>query len=222
MIKEVYNKLLNMYGLQGWWPLSILYDKSHQGYHPGDYSYPHSKAQMFEICVGSILTQNTSWTNVEKAVLKLQENNVLDPYKILNIEKEKLGEIIKPAGYFNQKAKKLKEFASFFINLKGKTPSREDLLEVWGIGPETADSILLYAYSLPEFVVDTYTRRIFLNLGLISQSDSYDDIKNIFEKNLDKDYKLFQEYHALLVEHAKRYYVKNNKTTHCPLKELFT
>lgn len=230
MIKKIYDKLLEMYGPQGWWPLFDLHEMgqnptktgSCQGYHPSDYSYPHNEKQKFEICIGAILTQNTSWTNVEKAIIALRENNTLYPEKIIKIDSKKLGEIIKPAGYFNQKSKKLKEFSSFFIGLGDKTPTREALLDIWGIGPETADSILLYAYRQAEFVVDTYTKRIFLNLGLITEKEKYDEIKIIFEDNLEFDYKIFQEYHALLVEHAKRYYSSREKSVSCPIKAFLT
>ena len=153
---------------------------------------------------GHILTQNTSWPQVEKALLNLRKLKALTPMKIKKLNLEKLKQAIKPAGYFNQKAKKLKIFAEFYINLKGKTPTREELLNVWGIGPETADSILLYAFKVPTFVVDAYTKRIFAKLGLIEKNEQYEKVKKMFEENLPKDFKLYQEYHALIVEHAKR------------------
>ncbi|MFH1182219.1 MAG: endonuclease III domain-containing protein [Candidatus Woesearchaeota archaeon] len=194
-IQQVYCKLLKTYGSQGWWPI--------QGrYHKGDYSFPRNSAERFEICIGAILTQNTSWKQAEKALLKLKGKSAK---AIVAVPQKKLAELIKPAGYFNQKARKLKEFAKFYLKLKGRTPSREELLGIWGIGPETADSILLYAYKVPTFVVDAYTKRILESLGLANEKASYDEIKRLFEKNIKSDLKAYQEFHALLVEHAKRY-----------------
>ena len=164
---KFYKKLLLLYGRQGWWPLLGVKGEnptktgSMRGYHPGDYSYPKNDKQRFEICVGAILAQNTNWVNVEKALLNLQKAGVLDAKKVLQIKKEKLAKLLRPAGYFNQKARKLKEFAQVYAKLGKRAPTREELLKIWGVGPETADSILLYAYKLPFFVVDAYTRRVF-------------------------------------------------------------
>lgn len=207
-LKRKYDELIAKHGKQGWWPLMEVKGcnptktGSHRGYHPGDYSYPKNERQRFEICVGAILTQNTSWTNVEKALANLYEINCLKPESIAAMEDEKLKEAIRPSGYFNQKAKKLKVFAEFFLGLKGN-PGRDELLQLWGIGPETADSILLYAYKVPVFVVDAYTRRIFSRLGIIGKNDNYEKIRGVFEENLPGDYRILQEYHALIVEEAK-------------------
>jgi len=209
-IKKFYEKLLKMYGQQGWWPLlkcegcNPTKTGSVKGYHPNDYSYPKNDKQRFEICIGAILTQNTSWPQVEKALLNLKELKALTTQTIKKLNLEKLKQAIKPSGYFNQKAKKLKIFAEFYFNLKGKTPTREDLLNIWGIGPETADSILLYAFKVPTFVIDAYTKKVFVKLGLIGKNEKYEKVKKLFEENLPKDFKLYQEYHALIVEHAKR------------------
>jgi endonuclease-3 related protein len=212
-ILSLYNSLYEMYGPQGWWPLLELHGKkgcnptksgSIKGYHPDDYSYPKNKRQQFEICIGAILAQNTSWPNVEKALINLKDKRLLDAEKIISASDKMLSDAIRPAGYFNQKTKKLKIFSKFYKSLKGKTPSRGDLLNCWGVGPETADSILLYVYKQPEFVVDTYTKRILREMKIITSRHSYDDIKSLFEDDLSKDYKLFQEFHALIVEHAKR------------------
>jgi len=195
-LKKLYNRLLKKYGPQGWWPIN-------NNYHLKDYSYPKTKKQRFEICVGAILTQNTSWTNVENALLNMRQLYLIDPIKIKNINENILTNAIIPAGYFNQKAKKLKIFSEFYIILKGRIPMRNELLNVWGIGPETADSILLYAYKIPTFVVDAYTRRMLLDMKMINTDATYDSIKFLFEKNLPKDYKLYQEFHALIVENGK-------------------
>jgi endonuclease-3 related protein len=272
-ILRIYRTLLKTYGPQGWWPLindnTLLCE-----YHPGDYSYPKTEAQRFEVCVGAILaqntswypgvvralqqlklgrcfttkeleavqqvemrqksilgkdqtisipkilTQNTAWPNVEKALLNLEGIHCLEPKNILSEDKKKLLSAIKPAGYYNQKLKKILIFTKFFVKLNRRTPKREELLELWGIGPETADSILLYAYKIPTFVVDAYTKRIFTNLGMIKKNSSYDKIKNLFEKNLNPELVLYQEFHALLVEHAKRHYSKKPYGSKDPLKRI--
>ena len=153
---------------------------------------------------------------MNKALWNLQKEEVLLPEKILQIEITKLGDLIKPAGYFNQKAKKVKIFTDFFLQLAtDKTPSRQELLCLWGIGPETADSILLYAYKTPTFVIDAYTRRIFSHLGFFDTKSSYDEIKNLFENNLPNDFIIFQEYHALIVEHAKKFYHRSANYEKC-------
>jgi len=190
-ISQVYNWLYKKYGPQGWWPLSGI------GYHPGDYSYPKTREQQFEICVGAILTQNTAWVNVEKALNNLKRYNALVPEKLQNLDN--LPEIIKPAGYYNQKAKKLKIFAEFFQT--HKTPTRKELLNLWGIGKETADSMLLYAYNVPIFVIDAYTKRIFSDI--IDKNADYDDVQRIFEDKIEKNLVVYQEFHALIVEHGK-------------------
>lgn len=181
-------------------------NRNFRGYHPGNYSYPKNIKQKFEICVGAILTQNTAWGNVEKALMNLKSAGLLSAMQLMELKLEKLKALIRPSGYFNQKAGYLKNFTVFFISLNGRTPNRKELLHCKGIGYETADSMLLYAYSRPEFVVDVYTRRIFSSLGIISEKEEYHAIKELFESAVIKDVKTYQEYHALIVEHAKRYY----------------
>jgi len=195
-IRRLYDELYTKYGPQGWWPVSGRY-------HPDDYSYPKTKKQRFEICIGAILTQNTNWPNVEKALINLQKNKLFDAKKILDADEDLLKACIRSAGYYNQKAKKLGIFSQFFIAQNKKIPLRDQLLALWGIGPETADSILLYAYMQPEFVVDAYTKRILLKRKLINENATYDEIKKLFEKNLPKKFELYQEFHALIVEEGK-------------------
>ncbi len=225
-IKLIYDELLELYGHQGWWPL-VGYAGCNptktgcvNGYHPGDYSFPRNEKEKFEIVVGAVLTQNTGWISVEKALSNLNKANALTPKGMQKLSDAKLKELIKPAGYYNQKAKYLRNITSLFLNLAGKTPTRDDVLDVKGIGNETCDSILLYAYKQPEFVVDAYTKRIFVNLGLIKNDAGYMEIKHFFESDLKKDYILFQEYHALIVEHAKRYYSKKPYGIDDPLCEI--
>ncbi len=224
-VKKIYAWLIAEYGPQGWWPLleyagtNPTKTGSITGYHPERYDLPRTRAQAYQVCVGAILTQSVSWTSVEKALLNLKGSGILDPEKLLAADNDTLCQMIKPAGYFNQKARKLKEFTRFFLG-SDKTPTREQLLSIWGIGDETADSILLYAFKTPEFVVDTYTRRIFSNLGMIDDKADYRAVKRFFERSLKKDLIIYLEYHALIVEHAKRYYKGRKKTYDCPLKKI--
>jgi endonuclease III related protein len=229
VIRKIFNCLFDSYGPQGWWPLTELYEDgganptktgSIQGYHPGDYTYPQTRDQQFEIICGALLTQNTSWIQVEKALLNLESINALYPEGILSLSQEVLKEAIKPAGYYNQKTIRLKALGLWFTELEGNIPAREELLSLKGIGPETADSILLYAFKQPSFVVDSYTRRIVTNLRLVDERADYSEIKALFEENLPKDLEVYQEYHALLVEHAKRYYQKKGSYAKCPLLGL--
>lgn len=213
-LNEIFEKLLDTYSYQGWWPITD-YDGenptktgSTQGYHPGDYSFPRNSPERFEIIIGAVLTQNTSWPQVEKSISNLKQLTDLTPYEILNLNEDDFKLAIKPSGYFNQKYNYLRNVSQFYISLDGQTPERKKLLSVKGIGPETADSILLYAYGEKEFVVDAYTRRIFSYLGLIDEKDSYNKIKKLFEDNFDGGVNDYQEYHALIVEHAKNHYLK--------------
>ncbi len=244
-IKKIYDYLLDAYGPQGWWPLTGLHANggsnptktgSVQGYHPGDYTYPRNSTQQFEIICGALLTQNTSWPQVETALLNLKRLKALSPEGILELDAETLKEAIKPAGYYNQKAGRLKTLAEWFSELQERNPegsaegssegssegipTREELLSLKGVGPETADSILLYAFNQPSFVIDAYTRRITANLDLAGEKAKYDEIKVLFEENLPKDPVVYQEYHALLVEHAKRHYKKKGAYGECPLLEI--
>jgi len=189
------------------------------GYHPGDYSYPRNSAERFEICCGAVLTQNTSWPQVEKALLALKDEGLLSSTAMHYSDVEKIKPRIKPAGYFNQKAQYLKELTSFFINLRG-VPRRDDVLGIKGVGDETADSIMLYAFGQASFVVDAYTHRIFTRMGLVEKDAKYLEIKKMFEDALATDVELYQEYHALIVEHAKRHCKTKPECEGCVLKEI--
>ncbi|MFH1288216.1 MAG: endonuclease III domain-containing protein, partial [bacterium] len=183
-IKLIYDKLYSAFGPQHWWP--------------GD--------TPFEVIVGAILTQNTSWKNVSVSIQNLKKNKVLSPRKLYHLPLEKLSLLIKSSGYYNLKAKRLKNFLEILfsehngnlnkmLNQEGRT-LRKFLLNISGIGPETADSIVLYAAGKLSFVIDAYTRRIFSRHKLIKEDMSYDEIKEFFERNLPPDIKLYNEYHA--------------------------
>lgn len=240
-ILTLYSQLITLYGPQGWFPLVALHEKNRAenrtktgstlGYHVNDYAYPKTQEQIFEICLGCILTQNTAWLNVQQALLKLNSKNALSVKGINNLTDDELKELIRPAGYYNQKAIYIREFSQFFQKImnskrhnKEQQIDRKKLLQVKGIGPETADTILLYAFAQPEFVIDTYTKRILLNLNIIKENQSYDEVKKRFVLNLEKEIDntnerliCYQEYHALLVEHGKRYYQKKPYGIDCPL-----
>ena len=225
-ITKIYEKLHDLYGPQGWWPL-INHDGVNptktgaiRGYHPENYDLPVERNQIYEIILGAILTQNTSWLSAEMALFNLNELNVIEPEKLLELDDETLKSAIRCAGFLNQKAIYIKEITKFFISLNGSIPSRKELLAVKGVGNETADSILLYAYKQPQFVVDAYTKRIFTHLGLVNEDIKYMELKNLFESNLPEGVEVYQEYHALIVEHAKRYYSKKPYGVDDPLKEL--
>ncbi len=179
--------------------------------------------------VGAILTQNTSWQNVERAIGNLKKNKLLEVTRLYRLTYRRLASLIRPAGYYNIKAKRLKNFLRFLfkfyrgnlktMSLQDTQELRRQLLSVNGIGPETADSILLYALNKPLFVVDAYTKRILLRHRLIKESACYDEVQNLFMRNFKKDIKLFNEYHALLVRLGKEFCLKNKpKCDICPLK----
>lgn len=202
LLIEVYEILYEKYGPQGWWPAD----------------------SWFEIVVGTILTQNTSWKNVEKAISNLKANGLLEPKKLYELSNEQLAMLIKPAGFFNLKAMRLKNLLDFLkeydydFHKLSKSITREKLLDIKGVGKETADSILLYAFNIPVFVVDNYTKRIFQRLGAISQKDDYDDIQRVFYL-IPPNVQIYQEYHALIVKHAKDICTKNKPDCHhCSIK----
>ncbi len=222
---DVYRILLGTYGSRGWWPLVSRAGKEgrdDRGYLPGG-GPPRDRAGMFEVAAGAVLTQGTAWLNAERAVLGLSRSGALSPEGILATPRDILAGILRPSGYFNAKARKLEELARFFRALPPEgsgysAPSRDSLLSLWGIGPETADSILLYAFGISTFVVDEYTRRVAGRLGFERADSSYDDFKSRLEIETPRKWIVYSEFHALLVEHAKTRCKKNPICAECPLR----
>lgn len=207
-LTEIYRLLYDAFGPQHWWPGETR----------------------FEIITGAILTQNTSWANVERAITNLKSANFLTPKKLHHVDTVQLAQLIRPAGYYNIKAKRLKNFVNWlFDNYQGKLTNLEsidteqlrgELLAIKGVGGETADSILLYAFERPIFVVDAYTARIVFRHGLIGPDADYEQLRELFESSLPPDAQLFNEYHALLVKLGKEFCRPKARCTHCPLEKL--
>jgi endonuclease-3 related protein len=209
ILKEFYRTRYRSFGPQRWWP----------------------GRTRFEIIVGAILTQNTNWTNVEKAVKRLKRKKLLNPERMHGLSIRKLAGYIRPAGYFNIKAKRIKAFLNHLFDnyggslgafLRKRTAGlRHELLAINGIGPETADSILLYAARRPVFVIDAYTKRVLVRHGLANIDAGYDDMQGLFMENLTHDTGFFNEYHALFVRVGKEFCrAKNPLCKTCPLGEF--
>ncbi len=204
---RVYYKLADHYGPQGWWP--------------GETG--------IEMMVGAVLTQNTNWSNVEKAIKNLKDAGQLSFSSLQDLPVELLAEYIRPSGYYNIKARRLKNLLQMiedeyegelsFLFEDSLDSSRENLLRVKGVGPETADSILLYAAEKPIFVIDTYTHRVFSRHGLVPEDSDYYTLQQEFMDSLPEDVPLFNEYHALIVAVAKEFCVKKKaRCSECPLQ----
>lgn len=192
-LSAIFERLLAHYGPRSWWPAETA----------------------FEVCIGAILTQNTNWSNVEKALANLKSAGRLSPQGISSLLSDQLAALIRPAGYFNAKARSLQEFVDFLrltaqddlgqLFARDWLLLRQQLLAVRGIGPETADSILLYAGHQPSFVVDTYTRRILSRLGLVDPAINYELLRSFCMERLPPEVPIYNEFHALLVEHGKQH-----------------
>ncbi len=205
-LRTYYRALRKRFGHQKWWP----------GETP------------FEVMIGAILTQNTAWANVEKAIATLKAHDLLDARRIDTLDADTLALAIRPAGYFNVKAKRLKSFVRWFLErfdgsvarmqAVNSSQLREELLGVNGIGPETADSILLYALDVPSFVVDQYTYRLATRHQLAAEDASYDELKDLFESGLPRDRALYNDFHAQIVAVGKSYCRPTAKCEECPLK----
>ncbi|OGV95722.1 endonuclease [Microgenomates group bacterium RBG_16_45_19] len=202
----MYETLLSSFGPQGWWPAETP----------------------FEVIVGAVLTQNTAWRNVERAIDNLKKAGVLSPSRLSKLTEKKLAKLIRSAGYYNVKAKRLKNVMNFLNReyggalspmIKDSLPAlREKILAVKGIGPETADSILLYATGKPIFVIDAYTRRVLSRHGIITDGVTYENIQTLFMQNLPHQVSLFKEFHALFVRLAKTYCKTTPICRGCPLE----
>ncbi len=206
-LHEIYDRLFSAYGPQHWWPAE----------------------NRFEVILGAILTQNTNWKNVESAIANLREAGLLNYQNLRAAAPERIAELIRPSGYFNIKTKRLLAFCRFlqekhhgsltkmFQTRTGEL--RKQLLAVKGIGPETADSILLYAAERPVFVVDAYTHRILHRHGLCGETSSYEEIQALFMDHLAEDVPMFNEYHALFVRTGKLHCTPKPRCEGCPLRD---
>ncbi len=200
----VYHALLERYGPQHWWP----------GETP------------FEVMVGAVLTQNAAWANVARAIDRLKAAACLDPRAILDCDPEELADLLRPSGYFNVKAARLSALCAWYLEAGGMAalaqwPTdrlRHELLRVKGVGPETADDILLYAFERPVFVIDAYTRRLFSRLGLIQGQEDYEVLRRAFEAALGPDVPVYNEYHALIVRQAKEVCRTRPQCERCPVR----
>ena len=207
-LRKIYGRLFATYGPQHWWPADGA----------------------FEVIVGAILTQSTAWTNVEKAITSLKAAAALSPSALHRMPTEELARLIRPSGYYNAKAQKLKAFVERLLDdydgdlgklfVLDTVTLRRELLSIHGVGEETADSIILYAARRPVFVIDAYTRRILSRLGFAPPNQTYSAYQQLFTQNLPPDEALFNEYHALLVRHGKDVCRKVPRCDDCCLKPL--
>jgi len=203
----IYQRLLRHFGPQEWWPARTR----------------------FEVIVGAILTQNTNWGNVELAINRLKAQKLLTPKSLRETPTKRLAQLIKPSGYFNIKAKRLKNFVSFLYKeyngdllrmaTDDVTELRQKLLSVNGVGPETADSILLYAFQKPVFVIDAYTKRILVRHNIVGYDADYHQLQRLFMGSIRRDTKMYNEYHALIVKLGKDYCKPNPLCERCILKD---
>lgn len=209
MLTEIYRRLFEAFGRQHWWPAQ----------------------SPFEVMVGAVLTQSTSWQNVERAIRNLRQADLLDPCALYAVPLPELEDLIQPVGYFRVKARRLRSLLQYLIERHGGSLEamfgaglpelRRELLSVHGVGPETADSILLYAGGLPSFVVDAYTQRVFARHGWIGFDADYHEIQDYVQSELPQDVAMYNEFHALLVRLGKDYCRKTNpRCAECPLREL--
>ncbi len=209
LLLNIYDKMFESYGPQRWWP--------------GDTPW--------EICVGAVLTQNTNWNNVEKAIANLKRADFLCPSKIASIPREELENAIRPSGFFRLKADRLLAVTEWWLKntrdsrlAKDKPLDfwRDSLLEVKGVGPETADSILLYSFDMPTFVIDAYTKRIMARHAGTAPEIDYHKLQDIFMRNLPRETAFFNEFHALFVQTAKLACKKKECLPECPLGNTFS
>ncbi|MET0089654.1 MAG: endonuclease III domain-containing protein [Candidatus Thiodiazotropha sp.] len=201
-LEEIYQILLAHHGPQYWWPAETP----------------------FEVMIGAVLTQNTAWSNVERAIENLRQITELTPSALLSLPSQQLAQVIRPSGYFNLKTQRLQDLCRFLedhseLERWDDGVLRERLLGVKGIGPETADDILLYAFHRPVFVIDAYTRRLFGRLGLLDAGLPYESMRRELEQGMLADTAIYQEYHALIVNQAKTLCRKIPRCSVCPLEQ---
>ena len=216
---------MGRFGPQGWWPVTPS-GALRARYRPGNYRTPAPR-QALEVCLGAILTQNAAWTNASRALEALHEERALEPRRLLAMPLRRLERLVRPSGFYAQKSRKIKTFARHLIGKNvplerwlGRTPLpalREDLLAIKGVGPETADSIILYAANRPAFVVDAYTRRIGARLGWFPESAGYAEVQSFLTSRLPRSVRLYNEFHALFVAQAKQYCRKRPRCAGCVL-----
>jgi len=221
----VYKILYNSFGPQGWWP---IIENDELKYQHGIYK-TKSGSEMFEVCVGAILTQNTTWQNAKKALIGLKSKNIFSPFALSTTPLKKICSAVRSSGYYNQKARCLNVFSKYILSSCAASPGkfflqptnvcRNELLALKGIGPETADSMLLYAGLKRVFVVDAYTKRVGLRFGWFNFS-GYGVVQGFFENALPKSVKVYNEFHALIVELCKRYCKKKPLCALCVLKNI--
>lgn len=207
-IYSIYKKLHRHYGSCNWWPAK----------------------SPFEVIVGAILTQNTNWSNVEKAITNLRRADALDLTALLDFDRHQLELLIRPSGFFRQKAERLQLFCSHIkeqhngsldhLFAQELDTVRNELLQLKGIGPETADSILLYAAKRPSFVIDSYTNRLFARLGILSGNEKHTEVRALFMRELPAETPLYNEFHALIVIHCKEFCRKAPRCHGCPCADI--
>jgi len=226
LLEEIYRRLLASYGRQGWWP--VIPD---EGGAPRYGEGPKSSRQRLEVMVGALLAQNTSWNGAQLALENLFAAGLLDFEPLRCVPLAELAAVIRASGYYNQKARRIKNLIDFLYRTYGERwerflaepqdRMRRMLLELNGIGPETADSIVLYAAGKPSFVIDTYTKRLFYRLGLTPLDIRYEELKARFEEALPPESELYGEYHALVVKHSvTRCKVRKPLCRLCPLEDI--
>ena len=202
--RSLYRRLLRLYGAQGWWPAD----------------------DRFEVVVGAVLTQNAAWTNVEYALGNLRAAGALDPEAIRSLPDDTLGQLVRPSGYYNVKSRRLKAVCRFLddaggldaLEALGTDELRRAWLSVHGVGRETADDIVLYAFHRPVFVIDAYTRRVFERLGLFRGDEHYETLRGAFERALGPDVPVYQEFHGLIVRHCKEHCAVRPRCGSCGLR----
>jgi endonuclease-3 related protein len=214
-IRKVYELLLAEYGRQGWWPVT-----RRKGGAPEYCGGPQDSRGRFEVAVGAVLVQNTSWKNASKAISALSSAGMIDPARLAAASHEEVAALVRSSGYYNQKARRLGILARYLLEAGDDPPERDSLLALEGIGPETADSIMLYAFSRTFFVVDAYTIRLFSRLGVIRGNESYDRVRGLFEGSLERNPEIYNEYHALVVAQCKQRCLRVPACNVCPVSAL--